>query len=237
MENAEACAGRAPPASGPRRRACRLCASFETPIVVPFLSSTFPCLPTLPFMDRRKPIHRGSSNVLATLSITKDAVNDQLASGILDAWPAAKADAQAFQSMLTTSHATLETWYTTWRGAEPPEPPDPAYLGVLGTVTAYKNNLKNTASIPRLGRNQYTALSMIAMAYEELYSIAVALVADAPGLKPIAIRGLEDTIVIIKNASKTACTVTVRDLHNQDNSIPMSDADTAIADTQAAWNA
>lgn len=187
-------------------------------------------------LDRRKVIHRGSANVLATLSVTKDGIDEQVSSGDLNAWPSIDTDASNFQSMLAAQHAALNTWYTAWRGTDPVEPPDPAYLGVFGTVAAFKTNLKNTGSIPRLARNDYTSLSMIAMAYEELYTIGLALASDAPGLTTVAMNGLAATIELIKSVSQTMCTVTVRDLHNQDNTIPMSDASTAITNTQAAWN-
>lgn len=185
--------------------------------------------------DRRKVVHQLTANVIGVLDQTQNAIDHQAASSALTGWPYATSDVSQIQSALTTHKAALESWYTTWRGSEAAYTADPAYLGVFGTVSAYKNNLKDMGSIPRLSRNDYAAMSLLAMAYEELYSVAVALKEDSDGLKPVALSGLQAIIGLVRSISETVCTTTVRKLHNDDSTIPMSHAQTAITATQNEW--
>ena len=187
-------------------------------------------------MDRRKIIHRITSNVLGTEEKMATPLATQASSSITAAFPAAAADVNSIQTTVTALHSALLSWYTAWRGTEPAEPFDPEYLGVFGSIGAFKGNLDEVDPMIRMVRNDYTTISMLAMAYEELYSVAEALETDCPGLKQIAIDGLKDLVPIVRSLSMTMCTVTVRTLHNQDSTIPMSDADKAIAATQNAWN-
>lgn len=186
--------------------------------------------------DRRKIIHHRTANVIGVLSETQSAIDDQATSVASASWPATAADIASMQSMLSAHKAALQTWYTTWRNGDPVEPAQPAYLGVFGTPSAYVNNLENAGSIPTLTRNNYAAMSLVAMALEDLYSVAVALETGASGLKEVAMDALEAAIPIVESLSETVCTATVRDLNRQDSTIPMSAATTAVQDTQAAWN-
>lgn len=187
-------------------------------------------------MDRRKIIHRIVSNILGTEEKMSGPINTQSSSSVTAAFPAAAADVTSIQTTVTALHTNLLAWYTTWRGSEPAEPFDPEFLGVFGNIGAFKGNLDEVDPITRMVRNDYTTISMLAMAYEQAYSIAVALESDCPGLKTVAIDGLKDLVPIVRSLSETMCSVTVRELHNQDSSIPMSDADKAITATQNAWN-
>ena len=186
--------------------------------------------------DRRKIIHHHAANVIGVMNETESAIDDQATSVGSASWPAVAADIASMRTMLSTQKAALQTWYNTWRNGDPAEPAQPTYLGVFGTPEAYVNNLEDAASIPTLTRNNYAAMSLIAMALENLYSIAIALETNAPGLKEVAMDALEATIPIVESLSETVCTATVRALHDQDSTIPMSAATTAIQDTQAAWS-
>lgn len=187
-------------------------------------------------MDRRKIIHRICANVLGTEEKMSTPIATQSSSSVTAAFPAAAADVASIQSTVTALHSTLNSWYTTWRGTDPVEPYESEFLGVFGSIGAFKGNLDEVVPMTRMVRNDYLTISMLAMAYEELYSVAVALETDAPGLKAVALDGLKDLIPIIESISETMCTVTIRQLHNEDSTIPMSDAAIAIADTQNAWN-
>lgn len=187
-------------------------------------------------MDRRKIIHRITANVLGTEEKMATPIATQSSSSATAAFPSAASDVASIQTTVTALHSTLNTWYTTWRGSDPIEPFDPEFLGVFGSIGAFKGNLDEVDPMTRMVRNDYTTISMLAMAYEQLYSVALALEADCPGLKQIAIDGLKDLVPIVRSLSETMCTVTIRTLHNEDSTIPMSDATTAIADTQNAWD-
>jgi hypothetical protein len=187
-------------------------------------------------MDRRKIIHRICANVMGTELAMTPSINIQASSAAVAAFPSAAADVSAIQSTLSALHTTLDDWYKTWRDTDPVEPPDPAFLGVFGSVAAFQNNLKETDPMMRLVRNDYAAIAMLAQAYEQLYTVALALETDCPGLKTIALDGLKDLVPILESLRDTMCEVQVRDLHNQDGTIPMSTAATAIADIQTAWS-
>ncbi|MEM1056279.1 MAG: hypothetical protein AAGI52_12205 [Bacteroidota bacterium] len=186
-------------------------------------------------LDRRRVVHQVTSNVLQTLASTKTAIDTQISSGSLTGWTNVSANVTSIQTMLIAEYPPLLTWYNTWRGKEAPEPPAPDFPGVFGTFAQYETNLKVTTDIVRLARNDYAAMSLIAMAYEELYSVGLALDATAPGLKEIALGGLGACVPIIESLSETVCVATIRALHNEDSTIPMSLAATAVANTQSAW--
>jgi len=84
-------------------------------------------------------------------------------------------------------------------------------------------------------RNDYAYAGALAMAYEQLYSVALALSKEAPGLTTVALNGLNAIVPVIEDLRETMCRVTIQDLHNEDSSIKLSVGDTAVANTQTAW--
>lgn len=185
--------------------------------------------------DRRKIVHRSGGNLTKALNLTKNAIDSQLSSGALNGWSDTLGDTQSIQGMLGTQIPAFDAWYTAWRGAEPPEPPEADCLGVFGSFSKYQSELMDTTSIPRLARNNFAAMTLLAGMYENLYTIGLALETTAPGLKEVAKQGLEAVTPIFRSLSETVCTAAVRDLHNQDGSISMANASTAIGATQPAW--
>lgn len=186
--------------------------------------------------DRRKPIHHVSSNVSRSLQIIHDAMDAQINSGDLSGWNDTLSSTKDARTALAALRSSLDSWYTSWRGSEPAEPFQPAFLGAFGTEAAFTSNLEDTSSVVRLVRNNYEALSMLAMAYEEMVSVGIALDSESPGLKALALNGLGDLVPLIETFSETMCTATVRALHNEDSSIPMADAAAAVSATQAVWD-
>lgn len=164
------------------------------------------------------------------------AIVDQESSSVTAAFPAAYGDVVDIQAEVTALRTDLLAWYTAWRGAEPAEPATQSFLGVFNNSTSFVAKLEKVSPVTRMIRNDYTTMSMLAMAYEELYSIAVALDKEAPGLMDVALDGLKAIVPVIQSLSETMCTVTIRELHNEDSTIPMSDAAVAISATQIVWN-
>ena len=186
-------------------------------------------------MDRRKIIHRICANVMGTEAAMTSSINTQNNSSAVAAFPAAAADVSSIKSTIASLNSDLDAWYTNWRGSDPVEPADPDFLGVFGKVGVFQDKLKDTDPMMRLVRNDYAVLAMLAQAYEQLYTVGIALETDCPGLKTVALDGLKDVVTLLESLRETMCSVRVRDLHNQDNSIPLSDAATAIAGIQTAW--
>ena len=187
-------------------------------------------------MERRKIIHHICANVMGTETASLSSINTQVSSGATAAYPAVSANVSSIQSTLGAMKSTLDTWYTAWRGTEAAEPPEPAFLGVFGSVSSFTSELDETTTLVKLVRNDYTVLSMLAMAYEELYSIALAYETEAPGLKTIALDGLKDLVPLIESVSETMCTITIQHLHSVDDDVPLSLAAAAVAATQTIWD-
>ena len=187
-------------------------------------------------MERRKIVHHICANVMGAEDVVLGCANVQAASSVTASFPAAAANVASMQTTLASLKSTLNSWYTSWRGPDPVEPADPAFLGAFGSVSSFTSKLNEADPMVRMVRNDYEVLGMLAMAYEEMYSIALALETDAPGLKLLALNSLKDLVSLIESVSETMCTVTIRDLHNQDSSIPLSLAADAVAATQAAWS-
>ncbi|OZC02546.1 hypothetical protein BSZ36_05880 [Rubricoccus marinus] len=177
------------------------------------------------------------ANVMSLANDAASAIAIQAASPVTAGFPSAATDTASLNTLVPSLKTDLNTWYTAWRGKEPIEPPEAGFLGVFGTSTNFSAALGAVTPMMRMVRNDYVYAGSLAMAYEQLYSVGLALKVTAPGLDALAMTGLESIIPVVRSLSETMCRVTIRDLHNQDGSIGMSIATDAVTDTQAAWSA
>ena len=187
-------------------------------------------------MDRRKTVHRMCANVMSLADDAISAISQQASSPVTAGYPSAAADTSDLQTLISGLKADLDGWYRLWRGREPAETPQPGFLGVLGTPADFSNALGDVSPVTRMIRNDYAYAGALAMAYEQLYAVGLALGNTAPGLAGIAMSGLEDIVPEVQSLSETMCRVTIRELHNEDATIPLSLANKAVTDTQAAWS-
>ena len=109
-----------------------------------------------------------------------------------------------------------------------------AVASVTGVAAGLYDQVR-TETVSSMLRDDYTALSMVAVASTMLHSTALALKDQMTA--NIALQHLKDVTPLITEISKVIPIVTVQDVHDDVKTADTSVAQQAIRNTQEAWDA
>lgn len=109
-----------------------------------------------------------------------------------------------------------------------------AVASVSGAVAGAYDHVR-TEAVSSMLRDDYTALSMVAIANTMLHTTALALHDQATA--KLAVQHLKDVTPLITDISKVIPTLVVQDVHDDVETADVSVVQQAIRNTQEAWDA
>jgi ferritin-like metal-binding protein YciE len=109
-----------------------------------------------------------------------------------------------------------------------------AVASVSGAVAGAYDHVR-TETVSSMLRDDYTALSMSAIAYTMLHTTALSLHDQATAT--LALKHLKNITPLITEISKVIPTLVVQDVHDDVDTADLSVAPQAVRNTQEAWDA
>ena len=185
-------------------------------------------------MDRQHLLNQYATDMAGVTTHIKNAVEHQRASDATDAYPELNPLLDQIVSTLEAQNSALEAYNERTSGGGALEAAKEAFLGLLGEAAGLVDRLRQTDTVSRMVRDDYTALSLAAVSYHMLHTTALGLKDQA--LADLAVEHLGQITTILVKLSKTVCTIVAEELNDEDRIIDASVAQEAIANTQAMWS-
>jgi hypothetical protein len=180
--------------------------------------------------DRDKNLQAYVNDMFAVEKHTLEAVNRQVDHGDIQRHANAHQLVKRIQSALNQNTSSLERRLDTWGGTSSLKSAAASVAGVV--AGAYDHVRSETAS--RMLRDDYTALSLVAVAYTMLHTTALSLQDNTTA--DLALQNLKKITPLITDLSKIIPTVVVHDVHHDVESADISVAQQAVRNTQEAWD-
>jgi hypothetical protein len=180
--------------------------------------------------DRDKNLQAYVNDMFAVEKHTLEAVNRQVDHGDIQRHANAHQLVKRIQSTLNQNTSSLERRLDTWGGTSSLKSAAASVAGVV--AGAYDHVRSETAS--RMLRDDYTALSLVAVAYTMLHTTALSLQDNTTA--DLALQNLKKITPLITDLSKIIPTVVVHDVHHDVESADISVAQQAVRNTQEAWD-
>lgn len=181
--------------------------------------------------DREKNLQAYVNDMYAVEKHTLAAVERQLENKDLQKKSEAHALTQRIQNTLKQHTNALDSHLNNWGGRSALKS---AVASVSGAVAGMYDQVR-TETVSSMLRDDYTALSMVAIASTMLHTTALALHDKATA--KIAMQHLKDVTPLITDISRMIPIVVAQDVHDDIETADLSVVQQAINNTQEAWDA
>ena len=185
-------------------------------------------------MDRQYLLNQYATDMTGLTDHIATAIGHQRDSSATDGYPELNGLLDRILSTLKAQNSALEAYNQKTDGGGALEAAKEAFLGVLGEAAGLIDRLRQTDTVSRMVRDDYTALSLAAVSYHMLHTTALGL--KDQDLADLALRHLGEITPLLVELSKTVCTVVAHELNEEDRIIDPTVADEAIRNTQRMWS-
>ena len=187
-------------------------------------------------MDRRRVINNLCSHIGAPSQRLSTVLLNQANSAAVANYPSLKTSLTAMSATLASQINAMSLYVKDQDPEASLDLSQASYDAAFGDATGLVDQIDVETPVSKMCRDAYAGLSMIALGYHRLYTIAVG-VADTT-LQQLAIDHLEEIAPVMIGLSEQICSTYAEELHDADPTInPTTTASAAISGTQAAWAA